>query len=309
MFGRGLKVLGAVALLAGLFQIVPPHSQAEDHSSHVGLVRIGLIASLFSDVPEPTVMAMMQPLGALMEAHTGVSGELVSCGDAENLGQQLTEDKVQLGVFHGIEFAWARQKHPELRPLVIAVNQQHHLRAHLIVRANGKIANLGDLQGKALAFPHASREHSQLFLRRRCQEFKKEPANFFAKITNPANAEDALDDLVDGAVQACVIDGVSFDCYKRRKPGRCQKLRILQSSEIFPAGVIAFRSGFLDEATLARVREGMININRTVAGKQLMTLWKLTGFEPVPADYDQTLTEIIKAYPAPEASGKCRGGQ
>jgi hypothetical protein len=63
--------------------------------------------------------------------------------------------------------------------------------------------------------------------------------------------------------------------------------------------VIAFRAGFLDEATLARVREGMIHVNRTAAGKQLMTLWKLTGFEPVPPDYDQTLTEIVKVYPAP----------
>jgi hypothetical protein len=42
-----------------------------------------------------------------------VSGELVPCGDADNLGRQLMDDKVQLGVFHGIEFAWARQKYPE----------------------------------------------------------------------------------------------------------------------------------------------------------------------------------------------------
>lgn len=299
MLGHGTKVLGAGALCAGLLGIVSPHLKAEDHSPHPGLVRIGLISSLFSDVPEPTVMAMMQPLGALMEAHTGVSGELVACGDADNLGQQLTDDKVHLGVFHGIEFAWARQKHPELRPLVIAVNQQHHLRAFLIVRADSKIGNLGDLEERTLAFPHASREHCQLFLRRRCQELKKEPASFFAKITNPANAEDGLDDVVDRAVHACVVDSVSFDCYKRRKPGRFQKLRILHASEVFPAAVIAFRSGFLDDATLARVREGMIQANRTVAGRQLMTLWKLTGFEPVPSDYEQTLTEIVKVYPAP----------
>jgi ABC-type phosphate/phosphonate transport system substrate-binding protein len=304
MFGHGTKVLGALALLAGLVEIVSPHLQAEDHSPHTGLVRIGLISSLFSDVPEPTVMAMMQPLSALMEAQTGVGGELVACGDADNLGQQLSEDKVQLGVFHGIEFAWARQKHPELRPLVIAVNEQQHLRAVLIIRADGKIGDLGDLQQKVLAFPHQSREHCQLFLRRRCQEFKKEPANFFAKVTNPANAEDALDDVVDGTVQACIVDSLSLDCYKRRKPGRFHRLKILQSSEVFPAAVVAFRAGILDEATLARVRDGMINANRTVAGKQLMTLWKLTSFEPVPADYDQTLTEIVKVYPAPACSAK-----
>lgn len=304
MFGHGTRVLGAVALLAGCFGIFLSFLKAADHSSHAGSVRIGLIASLFSDVPEPTVMAMMQPFGALMEAQTGVSGELVACGDADNLGQQLVEDKVQLGVFHGIEFAWARQKYPELRPLVIAVNQQRYLRAHLVVRADSKLGAVGDLQDKVLALPNQTREHCQLFLRRRCLECRKEPANFFGKITNPANVEDALDDVVDGVVQVCVVDNVALDCYKRRKPGRFGKLKIVQSSEQFPAAVIAFRTGALDEPTLTRFREGMMNAHRTTLGRQLMTLWKLTGFEHVPPDYDQTLTEIVKAYPAPGPQSK-----
>ena len=130
-------------------------------------------------------------------------------------------------------------------------------------------------------------------------EWKKEPANFFAKITNPANVEDALDDVVDGVAQVCVVDGVSLDCYKRRKPGRFAKLKIMRTSEIFPAAVIAFRTAILDDAMLARFRDGLLNANRTAFGRQVMTLWKLTGFEQVPSDYDQTLSEIVKIYPAP----------
>ena len=105
MLGHGTRVLGAVALLAGLSTVLWSNLQAGNRAARSGTVRIGLIASLFSDVPEPIVMAMMQPFGALMEAQTGVSGELAPCGDADNLGQQLMDDKVQLGIFHGIEFA------------------------------------------------------------------------------------------------------------------------------------------------------------------------------------------------------------
>ena len=170
-------------------------------------------------------------------------------------------------------------------------------RAHLLVRVDSKLGNLADLQDKTLAIPQQTREHCQLFLRRHCLEYKKEPATFFAKITAPANLENALDDVVDGVVHACVVDDVGLDCYKRRKPGRFTKLRIVQSSEIFPAAVVAFRPGILDAAILQCFREGMIQANRTTAGRQLMTLWKLTGFEQVPTDYDQTLTEIVKVYP------------
>jgi ABC-type phosphate/phosphonate transport system substrate-binding protein len=268
------------------------------------MVRIGMISSLFSDIPETTVVAMMQPFSALMEAQTGVSGRLVPCGDASNLGQQLMEDKVQLGVFHGIEFAWARLKYPELRPLVIAINQQRYLRACLIVRADSNIGDFGDLKDKVLALPQQTRDHCHLFLKQRCLECKKEPAGFFAKVTSPPNVEDALDEVVDGTVQASVVDGLSLDCFKRRKPGRFAKLKVAQSSELFPAAVVVFRPGILDDAMLARFRDGMLNANRTALGRQLMTLWKLTGFEQVPSDYEQALVEIAKAYPPPVPHSK-----
>jgi ABC-type phosphate/phosphonate transport system substrate-binding protein len=228
-----------------------------------------------------------------------MSGELVPGGDADNLGQQLIDNKLQLGVFHGIEFAWARQKYPELRPLCIAINQVRHLQAYLVVRTDCPVCSFGDLRDKCLALPNQTREHCYLFVHRQCQGCTEDPNKFFAKIATPPNVEEALDDVVDGVVQAAVVDGVSLDCYKRRKPGRSAKLRAAQTSEIFPAAVVAYRPGMLDEATLKKFRDGMISVNRTIMGRQMLTLWKLTGFEDVPADYDKTLIDIVKAYPPP----------
>jgi hypothetical protein len=58
-------VLGAVALLAGLAVTLLSIVNAKDRSTHPSTVRIGMISSLFNDLPEATVMAMMQPFGAL----------------------------------------------------------------------------------------------------------------------------------------------------------------------------------------------------------------------------------------------------
>jgi ABC-type phosphate/phosphonate transport system substrate-binding protein len=296
MFGRIFQALGAAALGAC---IVSPSisSRGGEPARTIEPVRIGMISSLFRDVPQATVLAMMQPLGAIMETQTGVRGELVPAGDADNLGQQLFDGTVQLGVFHGIEFAWARQKHPELRPLCIAINQTRYLNAYVVVRSESKVTCLGDLRDKIIALPCQSREHCHLFLHRHCPDCK--PHCYFAKVTNPANAEEALDDAIDGVVEATVVDSVTLDCFKRRKPGRAAKLRIVQTSEVFPAAVVAYKPGVLDEATLKRFRDGMMNANRTIIGKQMLTLWKLTGFEEVPQDYDRSLLEIVKAYPPP----------
>src|SRR5207302_707113 len=101
-------------------------------------------------------------------------------------------------------------------------------------------------------------------------------------ITMPSTIEDALDDVVDDEAQATIVDGVCLDAYKRRKPGRCEKLKTLMLSEIFPSGVVAYHPGALDEATIQRFREGMLNAHKEPLGRQLLTMWKLTGFEPVP---------------------------
>src|SRR5207302_7781062 len=100
-----------------------------------------------------------------------------------------------------------------------------------------------------------------------------------------------------GEVEATIVDGVGLDCYKRRKPGSFAKLHLAQSSETFPAAVIAYKPGVLGEATLQRFRKGLMQAHRSILGKQLLTMWKLSGFEVVPEDYEETLANIVKAYP------------
>src|SRR5262249_19459423 len=271
----------------------------ENKSAPAEPVCIGLVRSLFPGTPESLIGAMMQPFGALMESQTGLSGNLVSGGDASQLGKLLAEDKVHLAVFHGVEFAWARQQNPELRPLMIAVNQHRHLRAVVVVRADAGINRFAELKGQCVAVLKQSGEHCRLFLERRCQETGLEAAHFFGKITTPGNNEDALDDVVDQVVQATVVDSIALESYQRRKPARCARVKVLEQSEVFPAAVVAYHPGALNDAILERFRAGMLNANRGALGRQFMALWKLTAFEAVPDDYEQTLIQILKAYPLP----------
>lgn len=263
-------------------------------------LRIGLVGSLFRDTPESLILPMMQPFGSIMESYTGLAGKLERVADPIDLGKQLSEDRVQLGVFHGVEFAWARARYPQLRPLMIAVNQDRHLRADMIVRTDAKVAKMGDLKGKTLAVPAHSRDHCYLFLERHCPECKA----LVRGIVTPSNAEEALDNVFDGTTDAALVDELALECFKRRKPFRFAKLKVLEKSEVFPAAVVAYRPGTLDADTLDRFREGMTNANKAALGRQFMALWKLTGFEPVPPDYDHDLAAILRAYPPPVVKGK-----
>jgi len=260
-------------------------------------VRIGIVRSFFRDIPQSQVGASTPAFQKLMQAQTGLPSEVASPTDTDELADKLMRGQLHLGIFQGVEFAWMCQKHPDLRPLVIAVNQHPNRQAHLLVRQDFPAANFAGLNGKTLAIPKRSREHCLLFVERQCQQLGREPAKFFSRIPTPDNIEEALDDVVDGTVQAAVVDGVGLECYKRRKPGRFAKLKELLKSELFPDTVVAYRQGALDEATVKRFREGLLKADKTATGRLLLMLWTLTAFQPVPPDFDRMLTDIAKAYP------------
>jgi hypothetical protein len=43
----------------------------------------------------------------------------------------------------------------------------------------------------------------------------------------------------------------------------------------------------------------MLNANKCLIGKQMLTILKLTALAPVPADYERTLADIVKVFPEP----------
>jgi ABC-type phosphate/phosphonate transport system substrate-binding protein len=260
-------------------------------------VRIGLTETLFRDTPAELVQMVRRPFKSLMETQTGLTGDLVMGVPPDELGRQLKDDKVQLAVFQGIEFAWARQKNADLKPLMLAIKKDKYLRAHLVVRADSTAAKLADLKGKSLAIPLRTREHCRVFLEQRCCDAAgKEPKEFFGKITTPI-MEEAVDDVATGRVDAVLVDATFLSWYEENKSARFAKLKTVDKSEAFPAAIIAYFANALDEATLRRFRDGMLTAKDNPRGVELMSWCQMTSFEPVPDDYDKLLKDIAKAYP------------
>ncbi len=294
------KWLTAAAILMTLGWIVTPRVRAEDDHS----VRIGLVSSLFRDTSEPLMQIIMRPFKSLLETQTGMSGRLVSGGDAEHLGQRLKEGDVQLGIFHGVEFAWAKAKFPQLKPLLIAVNRQPFLRAHLIVRGDGAIQSIEDLKGRTIGLPNLSREHCWLFLERRCVPGDQKPAKYFSRISRPRDAAYAIDDVIDGVLHAAIIDDADLNAYRNQYPEQSTKIKDLLRSETFPCAVIAYYPGFLSDSLLEQFRTGMLAAKDSKQGRQMMQMCRITSFEDVPDDFAKLLDDIAKAYPPPSPRSK-----
>jgi ABC-type phosphate/phosphonate transport system substrate-binding protein len=289
-----LVLLGSTSLAANPLAARPPET-----------LRVGIVHSLFRDIPESSWGFGMRLFQPLMRAQTGLETELNPPTNPDTLAKELLDKKLDLGIFQGIEFAWEQHKHPELKPLVILINIHPGRESHLLVRHDARVTRWCDLKGGTLALPLYTWEHAYVFLENQCRQCDgKDARRFFQKISRPETNEDALDDVIDGKVPAALVDDVGLEAYRRRKPGRATKLRELCKSETFPDTVFAYRDGALDEAALKRCRDELLKAHQTLEGRALLTFWKVTSFQPVPEDFDRLLADVARAYPQPAISNK-----
>jgi ABC-type phosphate/phosphonate transport system substrate-binding protein len=235
-----------------------------------------------------------------MERDVGREGETVTIEDPFDLAGRIRDGKLQIGVFHGFEYAWVRKKFDGLEPLTLAVNELPEFRCYVVVRKDSAVKEFAGLKGKLGAVPRGSREESRQFLGRLAKSAGAPAKEFFKEVTKPDTPEDALDDVVDDAVQVTVVDSVGLERFEKRKPARHAKLRVLQESDLFPCTVVVYRPGKLDEKTLKRVKSALLGAGDSAEGKRMLTIWRLTGFQEVPESYRKRLEAIEKTYPPPE---------
>jgi ABC-type phosphate/phosphonate transport system substrate-binding protein len=263
------------------------------------VLHIGTSGSLAlnSGVNEDTAI---DTLKSFIRDETGFNNEITKQKNWKDVAEKMRSGQLDLGVFQGFEFAWAKEKFPELNGLAIAINVYPNRYAFLVARKDNHIANFAGLKGQAIAMPQSSEGQLSLFLDRLASQTGTPADRYFSRITQPKNVEDAIDDVVDGAVQAAVVDRAGLEAYKRRKPGRFQQLREVTHSAAFPSPVVAGYDSKLNASTVQKVVDGLLNANQNDRGQRLLEMFKLTGFQKTPADFDQLLASTRKNYPPPE---------
>jgi ABC-type phosphate/phosphonate transport system substrate-binding protein len=284
--------------VCGLTALAVPATREASARSEGAALRVGMPRTFFHDVPPVLVKIATDPFAIVIRDSTGMTGKVVVGTDAFALAHDLGERKLQLAVFHSFEFGWAQQKYPELRPLMLAVNAQRPAAAYVLVRKDSDLHTFADLKGKDLAVPKRSREPTRLYIEHGCS-CQGGLRDFLGQVVNSRNVEVALDELTRGDVHAVAVDSIGLEFYKDLKPGCFAKLRVLAESGEFPPSVIAYWQGGLDPKTLVRLCDCLVNAHSTPLGAELMRMWEITSFEPVPDSYSAAIAGCIKQYPCP----------
>ncbi len=256
------------------------------------VLAFGIVDSLVEDISKGQREFLVKEFNTLVKDFTMLNSSVTLGGTPLDAGKNLESGKWHLGIFQGVEFARAQAKYPKLKPLMIATYKDPKIFALLITKKESTATGFGDFKGKNVA-RLSSREHCRLFADKGAQG----KADEFFKMTTSRNVEEILDGVFQGKFDAAIVDNAGFKFYEEIQPGRFAKLKILAQSDLFPAAVLGYYEGIVSDKTLGQLREGMLKANKSESGKEIMANFRITTFDPVPADYQQALTNILKAYP------------
>ena len=267
-------------------------------------VRIGFPEPLFKDVPKPVINAAVGPFRKMIQKQIGMSGSMKICQDYAELAEDLKNGKIEIGVFHGFEFAWVKND-PAFIPVVITSPCCGKVKACLVVHANSKVKSPQQLKGACVGIPKGTKAHCTMFLKHLQENTDISEGDCCpmpCKAAEGLTPHEVLGDVVAGKCEAALVDIAHLETYQRNWPGLGKQLKVLAESELLPPAVIVCRKGALTEAQVDKVREGLVNCHKTPSGRAFTMFWQLEGFKDVTPGYHQLLDKSLKEYPAPGAA-------
>jgi ABC-type phosphate/phosphonate transport system substrate-binding protein len=263
-------------------------------------VRIGFPDPMFKDVPKTFIDAAVIPFKRMIQKEIGMAGSMKICPDYADLAEDLKQGRIDLAVFHGFEYAWV--KHQEnLVPIVITNPSCGKVQACLVVHANCKAKHPHQLKGACVALPKGTKAHCTMYLK-----YLHDIGDIPAGDCCPRNAngavltpEEVLDEVVTGKCEAALVDVANWENYCSYRQGLAKQLKVLVKSEPLPPAVVVCRKGALTQDQMNKVRDGLLNCNKTAIGRAFTMFWQLDGFKHVSPDYLAMLDRTLKEYPAP----------
>lgn len=145
---------------------------------------------------------------------------------------------------------------------------------HLIANRDSGIASLADLRGKKIIFySRADLDLSAIWVETLLNEQRLgRSERFFGSITHVAKPSSACLPVFFQKLDACVVDGASWDVLTEMNPQMASKLRILDTSPAYLEGLLcvhAKHKDFRDE-----LLRSLLDLDKDPEGRQLLTIFR-----------------------------------
>ncbi len=226
---------------------------------------------------ETEMRAEFEPLMTYLSGALGQKVRLYIAKDYGDLRTQMENGSVDIGSFSPFAYVDAA-KGGKIRIIAQSIIEgSATYRGIIVVRKNRGLKSIADLKGKRFAFVDPKSASGYVYPRAMLIEKRINPETFFKETIFAGSHDKVIAAVLEGRVDAgAIYDGALGVAKRSGIP--VESLVTLASSDPIPHDAIAVRIG-LDETVAKRIQSALINLDKSGAGRRVITnsKKKLTG--------------------------------
>ena len=187
--------------------------------------------------------AGFEPIRAELAKETGLTVDVVKVTDYASVIEAQEAGKVDLAWYGPLSMVLANQE-AGAEPIVLGVQAGGDATYHslVVVPANSPAKSLADLKGKKIALVDPGSTSGNLVPRAALLKLTNQKAeDFFSQVTYAGSHDASLLSLVNGNVDACAVQDVTYDAKTKSHEVDPSKFRILWTSEALPQSPLAVK--------------------------------------------------------------------
>jgi len=229
--------------------------------------------------------------GFLLETEVGSFDRL------EEAEKRIQDGTVDLLVLNSMEFLQNRQA-AKLDAAFVPTSDDYVL----VVRRDGKVRSLGDLQGKSLILSRLGADWGRVWLDRMLAEQRLGATDeFFGMNRETENPSSAILPVFFGKSDAAVVNRRSFTIMAELNPQLDRQLLILTNSPRIPEAVTCVHKDFA--VFRKELLEGLADLHNDPKGQQLLMLFKIDKLEPCKPGGLDGARELLRLKPTIKLAG------
>lgn len=237
----------------------------------------GFTANLFSDVNKADAVASIKVWvdTILTQRGIGLASAPAVYSNASEMKANLLAGEADFVSMVSTEFFEVEQevelKHFHYTSLNGKITEQYLL----LVRRDGPVEGLSDLQGKSLSFVEGARlDLSMIWLETLLLEDERANLDrFFGNRISHEKTSRTVLSVFFGKVDACLVTRGGYETMVELNPQIGKRLKPLQTSPDFIPALLAIRKGF-DEHLTNEIVAGLHALDTSVRGKQILTVFR-----------------------------------
>jgi len=260
--------------------------------------RSGFSSRVFINVNQNDALALTKILTENVVRESSLSVKSTTPHFFENfddIDKSILEEKDDLYILLSTEYLSLKNNHL-LEPIVVANrNISVYDVYQLIVKKESGIKSLGDLKGKKIIIGE-SREgdiaHHWLdnLLSKSNLEVKEK---FFGEIKILEKSLPALLPVFFGTADACIVTENLVRTAYEMNPQLESELTSIDKSKPLLIAILANRKTLPVELK-KELTNGLLELDKTTDGKQILTLFRINGLKPFKIEYLKNVSELIK---------------